>query len=523
MRQVRIFDTTLRDGEQAAGGALTLEEKIDIGRQLEKLRVDVIEAGFPSTSPGEFTAVETMGKELRDIEIAALSGFREGQLDRTWEALKVAERPLLHTVISTSDIHIEKQLRISRNDLLELTAATVKYARKLCSHVEFSAMDATRSDRDFVCEVFSAAIKAGATVVNIPDSLGYAMPEEFAGLVRYCMENVHGIDEVIVSVHCHDDLGEAVANSLAGVTAGASQIECTINGVGERTGNASLEEIVMAIRTRADYFQAETRLRHQELFKTSRMVSSHMGMVVPPNKAVVGANAFAHSSGLHQDGMLKERTTYEIMRPEDVGQGRSKIVLGKTSGRHAFRNHLEELGVHVEAEEFESVFLAFKQVADRKKEVTDRDIEAILQDQLHQAFDQTYELEMVQVMCGSNSVPTATVRLTSDDGEVLEDAALGDGPIHAVYQAINRIIDVPNELTEFSVQSVTEGIDAMGEVTIKVESRGRSFTGHGADTDIIVASARAYVNALNRLLSALGAEAQEDAHVASPAGNGTRV
>ena len=521
MRQIRIFDTTLRDGEQAAGGALTLEEKVEIGRQLQRLGVDVIEAGFPSTSPGDFKAVETIGKEFRDVEIAALSGFRESQLQRTWEALKVAERPLLHTVISTSDVHIEKQLRISRRELIELTGTTVRIAKTLCPHVEFSAMDATRTDPDFVCQVFAEAIAAGATVINIPDSVGYAMPAEFAKLVRYCIDNVPGIDGVIVSVHCHDDLGEAVANSLAGVVEGVSQIECTINGVGERAGNASLEEIVMALRTRADYFDAETGLVHAELFKTSRMVSSYMGMVVPRNKAVVGANAFAHSSGLHQDGMLKERTTFEIMRPEDVGQGKSKIVLGKTSGRHAFRSHLRELGIDVQVEEFEAIFLAFKQVADRKKEVSDRDIEAILGDRLHQAFDQTYELDTVQVACGSNSIPTATVRLKSEDGRILEDAALGDGPVHAVYQAINRMIDVPNELTEFSVQSVTEGIDAIGEVTIKIESGGRSFTGHGADTDIIVASAKAYVNALNRLLDVLGTEAQEDVRLAAeiPAGN----
>ena len=518
MRQIRIFDTTLRDGEQAAGGALTLEEKLEIGRQLTRLKVDVIEAGFPSTSPGDFKAVETMSREFRDVEIAALSGFRENQLERTWEALKSAERPLLHTVISTSDIHIEKQLRISRRELVELTGRTVRFAKKMCPHVEFSAMDATRSDPDFVCEVFTEAIAAGATVVNIPDSVGYAMPGEFAELVRYCMNNVPGIDEVIVSVHCHDDLGQAVSNSLAGILEGVSQVECTINGVGERAGNASQEEIVMALRTRADYYQAWTRMVHSELFKTSRMVSSYMGMVVPPNKAVVGANAFAHSSGLHQDGMLKERTTYEIMRPEDVGQGQSKIVLGKTSGRHAFRAHLDELGMDLKTTEFEAVFLAFKQLADRKKEVSDRDIQAILEDQFHQAFDQAYELDMVQVTCGSNSIPTATVRLKSDDGKVLKDAALGTGPVDAVYQAINRIIDVPNELTEFSVNSVTEGIDALGEVTIKIESRGRTFTGYGADTDIIVASAKAYVNSLNRLLSILGVEAQEHARAAVAAG-----
>ena len=504
MMRIRIFDTTLRDGEQAAGGALTLEEKVEIGRQLERLGVDVIEAGFPSTSPGDFEAVETMAREFRSVEIAALSGFRESQLQTTWEALRMAERPLLHTVISTSDLHIEKQLRITREQLLELVATTVAFAKKLCPHVEFSAMDATRTDPDFLCRVLATAIEQGATVVNIPDSVGYALPHEFGGLVRNCMENVPGIDGVIVSVHCHDDLGQSVACSLAGVLEGVSQVECTVNGVGERAGNASLEEIVMAIKTRPDVFQAETAVVTNDLFKTSRMVSRYMGMVVPPNKAVVGANAFAHSSGLHQDGMLKERTTFEIMRPDDVGQGVSKIVLGKTSGRHAFRDNLEQMGVYLEGEELENVFQAFKQVADRKKEVTDRDIQSILEERAHKAFHQSYELDLVQVSCGTNTVPTATVRLRTDKGEALEDAALGDGPVHAVYQAINRMIDVPNKLTEFSVQSVTEGIDAIGEVTIRVESHGRSFAGHGADTDIIAASAKAYVNALNRMLAGLG-------------------
>ena len=516
MRTIRIFDTTLRDGEQAAGGALTLEEKIEIGRQLQKLGVTVIEAGFPSTSPGDFEAVQFMSREYRDVEIAALSGFREEQLSRTWEALREAERPLLHTVISTSDIHLMQQLHISRAELVELTEHTVKFARNLAPHVEFSTMDATRSDRDFVVEVLATAIKAGATIVNIPDTVGYSMPDEFGELVTYCMDNVPGIEDVIVSVHCHDDLGHAAANSLTGVTRGVSQVECTINGVGERAGNASLEEIVMALRTRQDFYHADTTINAPELLRTSRMVSAHMGMLVPPNKAIVGGNAFAHSSGLHQDGMLKERTTYEIMRPEDVGQGGSKIVLGKTSGRHAVRNHLKQMGAEIEDDAaFEEIFQSFKRIADRKKEITDRDIEAILEDRAHRAFHETYELDLVQVTCGTGGIPTATVRLKTDDGKVLEDAALGDGPVHAVYRAINRIVDVPNVLTEFTVYSVTEGIDALGGVTIKIESRGRAFTGHGSDTDIIVASTHAYMNALNRLLDALGSAESAEAETAS--------
>jgi 2-isopropylmalate synthase len=516
LKTIRIFDTTLRDGEQAAGGALTLEEKVEIGRQLQRLGVTVIEAGFPSTSPGDFEAVQFMSREFRDVEIAALSGFKEDQLVRTWEALQDAERPLLHTVISTSDIHINQQLHMTRTELIDLTERTVTIARNMAPHVEFSTMDATRSDRDFVVEVLATAIKAGATIVNIPDTVGYSMPSEFGDLVSYCMDNVPGIENVIVSVHCHDDLGHAAANSLAGVLRGVTQVECTINGVGERAGNASLEEIVMALRTRQDFYQANTTVNAPELLRTSRMVSNHMGMIVPPNKAIVGGNAFAHSSGLHQDGMLKERTTYEIMRPEDVGQGGSKIVLGKFSGRHAVRNHLDAMGAEIDNEDtFEEIFQSFKRIADRKKEVTDRDIEAILEDRAHRAFHQTYELDLIQVSCGNTGIPTATVRLKADDGKVLEDAALGDGPVHAVYQAINRIVDVPNILTEFSVYSVTEGIDALGGVTIKIESRGRSFSGHGSDTDIIVASAEAYMNALNRLLDTLGNKEEVKAETAT--------
>ena len=505
MERVIIFDTTLRDGEQAAGGALTLEEKHEIGHQLQMLGVDIIEAGFPHTSPGDFAAVQLLARELRDCQIAGLSGIKEEQIDSTWNALKEAEAPLLHVVLSTSDIHLEHQLHISREQALELSVEAVRYAKRYCSVIEFSAMDATRSDWDYLCQVLAATIKAGATVVNIPDTVGYVQPDEFGALIEYVRSNVPGIEKVTLSVHCHDDLGQAVANSLRAIQCGARQVECTINGVGERAGNAALEEIVMALKTRGDFFHLTTKVDTAQIYRTSRLVSNYMGMEVPPNKAIVGANAFAHASGLHQDGMLKERTTYEIMTPDSIGVGGSKIVLGKTSGRHAFREKLRELGYTLGSDDFTRAFAAFKELADKKKEVTERDLESLVAEELR-TVSETYHLEQVQVSCGDNSVPTATVKLVAPDGEVIADAALGTGPVDAVYKAINRLVQVPNTLTEFSVKSITEGIDAIGEVTIKIESEGRTYIGRGASTDILVASAKAYMNALNRLLAAKGKE-----------------
>ncbi len=498
MREVRIFDTTLRDGEQAAGGSLTLDEKMEVGRQLEKLGVTVIEAGFPSTSPGDFAAVTRMCREFRNVEIAALSGFREYQIERTWEALRDAERPLLHTVISTSDVHLQQQLHMTRAEVVQLTKRTVELARRLCPHVEFSTMDATRSDRDYLVEVLGTAIAAGATIVNIPDTVGYSMPGEFASLVAHCIENTPGIDEVIVSVHCHDDLGHAVANSLAGVLKGVGQVECTINGVGERAGNASLEEIVMALRTRSDYYDADTAINAREFYRTSRLVSNLMSMPVPPNKAIVGANAFAHSSGLHQDGMLKNSITYEIMRPEDVGHHSSRIVLGKFSGRHAFRNHLAQMGIEVTDDDFQFLFDEFKRIADQKKDISDQDLEAIIGARLRAERHQRFKLDLVQVSCGSFGVPTATVRLLVDDMPV-QKAAMGDGPVDAVYKAIMAAADMSVDLIDFSISAVSESTDSLGEVIIRVSQGDRTATGHGVDTDILVASANAFVNGLNRL------------------------
>jgi 2-isopropylmalate synthase len=508
MERVRIFDTTLRDGEQAAGGALTIEEKLELGKQLARLGVDVIEAGFPHTSPGDFAAVQLLAREIRGCQIAALSGIRLEQIDSTGAALKDAENPLLHTVISTSDIHLQRQLRVSREEAIEMAVAAVKRAREYCSEVEFSAMDATRSDPDYVCQMFAAAIEAGATVINVPDTLGYCQPGEFGSLVEYVMGHTPGIEEVTVSIHCHDDLGMAVASSLSGILAGARQVECTINGVGERAGNAALEEIVMALRTRQDFYNLETGIDAAQLYRTSRMVSNYMAMPVQPNKAVVGANAFAHASGLHQDGMLKDRITYEIMTPQSVGVDRSRIVLGKTSGRHAVRARIQELGYRMSEGEFEQVFASFKDLADKKREVFDEDLEVIIVDETRPA-PEIYVLEQVQVSCGDRSVPTATVRLRTPDGQILADADLGTGPVDAVYRAINRIIRVPNDLIEFAVKAVTEGIDAVGEVTIRIQSDGQIYTGRGASTDIIVAAAKAYMNALNKLMDARQRESEE--------------
>jgi 2-isopropylmalate synthase len=501
MRRIRIFDTTLRDGEQAAGGALTIEEKIEIARQLERLGVDCIEAGFPATSPGDFRAVETICELIKDCQVAALSDAKLPNIETTGAALKKAVAPRLHTVLSTSDIHLKYQLRITREQALEMAVAAVRLGRTLIPEVEFSAMDAARSDWDYLCRVFEATIDAGATVINIPDTLGYMQPPEFADLVRYVMDHVPNIHKAAVSVHCHNDLGMATALSLAAIKVGAEWVECTINGVGERAGNASLEEIVMTLKTRQDYYQCETGIRTEQIWRTSRMVSSYMGFPVQPNKAIVGANAFSHASGLHQDGMLKERTTYEIMKPEDIGRSDSRIVISKHSGRNAFRARLRELGYELSEDEFMRAFRAFKEIADKKKDVTDTDIEAVVADQVL-TVEETYKLDHLQVMCGEPALPTATVRVATRDGEVHQDAATGDGPVDAVCKAIDRIVGIPTKLSDFLVHSVTGGMDAIGEVSVKVESDEGTFIGRGSSTDIVVASAKAYLNALNKVAAA---------------------
>ncbi len=502
MDKVTIFDTTLRDGEQSPGVALTTADKLDIAQQLERLGVDVIEAGFPRTSRGDFEAVQTIAREIRGSQIAGLAHANADAVDDCWNAVKVGVAPRIHVFLSSSDIHIAHQLVKDKETVLEMARTMVARAAGYCSDVEFSPMDATRSDRDYVYWMLEQCIAAGATTVNIPDTVGYTVPEEFGEFIRDILNNVPNIDKARISVHCHNDLGLAVANSLAAVRAGARQVETCINGIGERAGNAALEEVVMTLKTRRDFFNVETNINTQELYRTSRLVSDLTGMSIQPNKAIVGPNAFRHQSGIHQDGILKMRETYEIMDAKDIGwpTGGAEIVLGKVSGRHGFKSRIEQLGYHLTEEELSRAFLAFKELADKKAEIDDRDLEAIVADKLR-TMQEVYRLDFVQVSCGDHAQPTATVRLIAPDGSIQSDAAIGTGPVDAVYRAINRIIAIPNELTEFSVKSVTEGIDAQGEVIIRIESDGRSYVGRGADTDIIVASAKAYMNALNRMLS----------------------
>jgi len=500
MDKVIIFDTTLRDGEQGAGGALNIQEKLQIARQLEKLGVDVIEAGFPISSPGDFEAVRLIAKEVRTPVICGLARAAPEDIDRAWEAVREAKHPRIHVFLSASEIHRIHQLKKTREEILEASRAMTARAKKYTEDIEFSPMDASRAEPEYIYQILEAVIDAGATTVNIPDTVGYAIPDEFGNLIEEIFKNVPNINRAIVSVHCHNDLGLAVANSLESLKRGARQVECTINGIGERAGNASLEEIVMAIKTRGDFFNLTTNINTTQIYKISRLVSELTGFTVQPNKAIVGANAFRHESGIHQDGVIKMPITYEIMDPRTVGIPASSLVLGKLSGRHAFKERLSELGYSLSDEDFNRAFSAFKELADKKKEVTDRDIESLIAEE-QRMVSEVYHLDRIQVSCGDRGIPTAAVRLIAPDGQLLADAALGTGPVDAVCQAINRLVGVPNELTEFSVKSVTEGIDAVGEVLIRIESDSITYTGRGADTDIIVASAKAYMNALNRLLA----------------------
>ncbi len=526
---VLVFDTTLRDGEQSPGATLNTQEKLDIAHQLARLGVDIIEAGFPAASPGDLEAVrliaETVGRKPRigkngDVvappTIAGLARANKADIDKAWQAVRGAVRPRIHTFIATSDIHMEHKLRMTRDEVLETVGDMVQYARSLCQDVEFSPEDAGRSDPEFLVKVLEVAIRAGATTLNIPDTVGYTTPEEFGGLIKYLRENVPGGKDVIFSVHCHNDLGLATSNTLAGLRAGARQMEVTVNGIGERAGNTSLEEAVMALYVRNSVYGLETNIITTEIHRSSDMVSRYTGMVIQPNKAIVGANAFAHEAGIHQDGVLKHKRTYEIMDAATIGLNQSRLVLGKHSGRHALRRKLEEMGYHLTREELNEVFQRFKEVADKKKTVTDADLEALVGDEIYQP-QEIWELLQVQVQCGTNVTPTAVVTLRNNQtGQVITDAGFGTGPVDAVYQGINRVVGVRNNLVEFVVQAVTEGIDANGDVTIRIEvpdnSRGyketaqgrprrRLFSGRGVDTDIIVASAKAYMQALNKALA----------------------
>ena len=514
--RIIIFDTTLRDGEQAPGCTLNGEEKMAIARQLARLGVDVIEAGFAFASPGDFEAVkkisEQIGTENGPI-ICSLARAIPADIKAAADALKPAVHSRIHTFISTSDIHLEYQLKKSRSEVLTIAEEMVAYAKSFVDDVEFSPMDAARSEPAYLYEVLTKAIEAGATTINIPDTVGYMTPSEFGDMIRGIKENVPNIDRAILSVHGHNDLGLAVASFLEAIKYGARQLECTINGIGERAGNAALEELVMALHVRRQYFNPFlgrsvdseaplTGINTTEIYRTSRLVSNLTGMLVQPNKAIVGANAFAHESGIHQDGMLKNRQTYEIMDARSIGLNDNQIVLGKHSGRNAFRTRLKELGYDLADQELNKAFVRFKELADKKKETTDWDLESIVNDETQQP-PELFRLEMVQVSCGNNAQPTATVRIRTPDGEELMDAAIGTGPVDAIYKAINRVVKVPNDLIEFSVQSVTAGIDAIGEVTIRLKHEERIFSGRSANTDIIVASAQAYINALNRLYSTI--------------------
>lgn len=495
---VRIFDTTLRDGEQSPGCSMNLEEKLAVARQLQRLGVDVIEAGFPAASEGDFEAVRAVAQEMETPSVCGLCRTRERDIERAIEALSIAKKPRIHTFIATSDIHLEHKLRMNRKQVLAEIDRAVRQARAAVADVEFSAEDATRSNREFLVEAFSTAVAAGATTLNVPDTVGYTMPFEFEDLIRYLRANIVGVENVVLSVHCHNDLGLAVANSLAAVRAGARQVECTINGIGERAGNTAMEEVVMAIKTRADLFPGvDTRIRTEEIYPSSRTLTSVIGIPVQPNKAIVGDNAFAHEAGIHQDGVLKHAMTYEIMTPQSIGRASNDLVLGKHSGRHAFSDRLREIGLVVEGEELEKAFLRFKDLADKKKVVYNEDIEALVADEIWRIEDR-YKLGQLSVHSGTFQTPTATVELMVD-GQAHKTTKTGDGPVDAVFKGIAEITDTKSELNHFRVKAITGGMDALGEVSVKVSEDGRSVMGQGAHTDIIVAAAKAYVHALNKL------------------------
>jgi len=494
---VKIFDTTLRDGEQAPGCGMTVEEKLRVAYQLEKLGVDIIEAGFPISSEGDFQSVKIIADKIRGCEVAGLCRANLNDIDRAWEAVKGGENPRIHTFIATSNIHLKHKLRKDKDEVLEIISGAVKHAKRYTDNVEFSTEDATRTDLDYLCRSVDVAIRAGATTINIPDTVGYTVPEEFAYIIKTLKEKVPGIDDVTLSVHCHNDLGLAVANSIAAVGEGARQVECTINGLGERAGNASLEEIVMLLKVRNDRHPYKTNIITEHIYPTSRIVSQVTGVSVQPNKAIVGANAFAHEAGIHQDGVLKERITYEIMNAEEVGIPSNKIILGKHSGRHAFKKRLEEYGYFLDDKDFHHVFRMFKDLADKKKYVFDEDIEALISEEFVRSSD-FYKLISANFSSGTDMNPVATVKL-SIDGEEVTVSETGSGPVDAAYKAISKATGVTPNLEHYVVASITGGTDAQGEVTVRIEEDGVFSQGQGTSTDIVVASAKAYINALNKL------------------------
>lgn len=498
--RIYVFDTTLRDGEQSPGCSLNLEEKVRMARQLELLHVDVIEAGFPIASVGDFEAVQLISRTIEHCTVAALCRTVKRDIDRAWEAIQYAKKPRIHTFIATSDIHLAHKLKKTRQQALDDAVWAVQYARSLCSEVEFSCEDASRSNIEYLCEIVGAAIAAGAAIINLPDTVGYAIPEEYGAMFRIMQERVPGAQKVVFSSHCHNDFGLAVANSLAAIRNGARQIECTVNGIGERAGNAALEEIVMAIRTRKEVLGVDTNVKTEEIYKSSKLLTTLTGMMVQRNKAIVGANAFAHEAGIHQDGMLKSRITYEIMTPQSVGIKHSTLVLGKHSGRHALKQRYAELGYTLSDQEIEQAYQTFCAIADQKKDIFDEDLVAIVEDRETSAED-FYHLENLQVFSGTNLRPTATVELRLRN-ERFVDSATGDGPVDAAYKAIERITGEIGKLMEYSIKSVTFGHDAIGEVFVRVDFDGVMFNGRAVSTDVITGSAKAYLEALNRAMSA---------------------
>lgn len=516
---VRIFDTTLRDGEQSPGASLTSSEKLEIARQLAALGVDIIEAGFPAASPDDLKAVQRIAQEVGTLDgpiICGLARAFNSDIEKAWEAVQYAAKPRIHVFLATSEIHMKHKLRLDPEEVLERIENMVKYARSFCDDIEFSPEDAGRSDPEFLKVALKIAIDAGATTLNIPDTVGYTLPHEYGGLIADLIAGTVGGDRVIWSTHCHDDLGLATANTLAGVMAGARQVEVTINGIGERAGNTSLEEVVMAIRTREGMFGLETNIDASQITRTSRMVSNYTGITVQPNKAIVGANAFSHEAGIHQDGMLKDARTYEIMTPAMVGLTQSKLVLGKHSGRHALKTRFDELGYELSEEQFLEAFARFKEVADKKKNITDADLEAIVFDKLNRP-EEFYRLDGLQVACGTLGLPTATMRIIGPDEAVHVVSQVGVGPVDAAYRAIDSVIQIDVSLLEYSVHAVTEGIDAQGEVSVRIsideasEDEYRTFGGYAADPDVIVASAKAYLTALNRVMAWQQRDSQESA------------
>ncbi len=507
-RMIRIFDTTLRDGEQSPGASMNIEEKVLVAKQLARLRVDIIEAGFAFSSPGDFEAIHRIAQEVEGPVICSLARAKPEDIDRAAEALKGAAKCRIHTFLSASDIHLKHQFRMTRDEALKRAVQMVQHARTYVDDVEYSPMDATRSDVSYLCEVVEAVVEAGAGTVNIPDTVGYTTPQEFGTIIRTLRERVRGMEQAIISVHCHNDLGLAVANSMAAIYAGAGQVECTVNGIGERAGNASLEEIAMGLRTRKDFYDADTNIQTQEISKASRLVSNITGMVVQPNKAIVGTNAFAHTSGIHQDGLLKDKSTYEIMHPESVGLTQSRLVMGKLSGRHAFREELAHLGYTLSDQELQEAFTRFKHLADQKKELFEEDLESIVNSAVTKVPER-FSLKGLQIESGMGHPPSAVVELEIE-GKVVKKTGTGDGPVDAVYRTIAALTETKSLLRAYIVKAITGGTDAQGEVSVRVEEDGEVVTGHGSDTDIIMASAQAYLNALNKLADIVARNARAE-------------